>query len=320
MPTYQTELRICKVCGISYDAWVLLSSNTFSQSIESINYEMRRHSYWLCDSCWDNNQIKTSHELEVYLPNESDFEKQKNFEKMNAMARRNEAVRYGGYFEVLKEYMVDTTMYTKYLIELFNCLSAEILAQNKPYKLYIDSNEFDLDYVWGKQTIGYLFDPIQKGPNISISYDLTTYTGNIFHMFPKIIVDSGFHFMIRHNRNTEVSKSIFGHGIQWKIDIELHKKICELMKNHYSWMENDFIDNEIMYLQHIYFSQNLIEDLIKVFDKYYLVFGKAFERLRLMSLKQKYNFTVDENFKIIEGSKKLGMRLFDEPFTDKHDW
>ena len=316
LPTYKSELRICKICGEPYEAEVLTSSNTFSQSLVSINKEIRRHTYWLCDNCWEDRQNKPNKELKVYIPNKSDYEKQKNAIMNQEESRKNESLRYNGYYESLKLFNINNETYTKFLIELFNCLSAEVIAQNKPYKLYIDSNEFEPNYIWGKQTIGYLFDPTQKGPNISISYDLTTYNGNIYHMFPKIIVDSGYNFMITHGKNTEVSKIIFGHGVRWKINIETHKKIRELMKHSYSWMVSDYISNDIKYLQHIYFSTNLIDDLIRVFDKYYDVFGKPFEKLRLISLNKQYSYTVNENLEIMDDSSKLEMRLFDAPFTD----
>ena len=46
MPTYRSELRVCKICGKPYHADVLTSSNTFSQSIESINREITKTHYW----------------------------------------------------------------------------------------------------------------------------------------------------------------------------------------------------------------------------------------------------------------------------------
>ena len=315
MPTYKPELRICKICGKQYNANVLMSSNTFSQSIESINEEIRRHRYWLCDSCWKDNLNKPSYKLKIYIPNESDYEEQKNVQKNILESQKNQSKRYSEYFESLKKFCIDYDTYTNYLKDLFGCLSTEVIAQNKPYKLYIDSKEFEPNYVWGKQTIGYLFDPTQKGPNISISYDLTTYSGNKFHMFPKIIVDSGYFFHITHAANAEVSTTIFG-KVKWKIDVETHKKIRGLMKNSYSWMESNYIANDIKYLQHIYFSTNLIDDLVKVFDRYYDVFGKPFEKLRLISINKPYNYSVDENLEIMNDITKSEMRLFDEPFTD----
>ena len=315
MPTYRTELRVCKICGKAYEADVLMSSNTFSQSLVSINEEIRRHSYWLCDSCWEERLNKPDKELKVYIPNKSDFEKQKNAKMNQEESWKNESLRYKGYYESLKHFDIDNEAYTKFLIELFNCLSAEVIAQNKPYKLYIDNKEFESNYVWGKYTVGYLFDPSQKGPNISISYDLTTYSGNKFHMFPKIIVDSGYFFHITHAANTQVSTTIFG-KVKWKIDVETHKKIRALMKNSYSWMESDYIANDIKYLQHIYFSTNLIDDLMKVLDRYYDVFGKPFEKLRLISINKQYSYSVDENLEIMNDITKSEMRLFDDPFTD----
>ena len=315
MPTYKSELRICKICGKQYDANVLMSSNTFSQSIESINEEIRRHRYWLCDSCWKDNLNKPSYKLKIYIPNESDFEKQKNAQQTILESQHNEIKRYNGYHESLKKFYTNYDVYTNYLKELIGCLSKEVIAQNKPYKLYIDNKEFESNYVWGKYTVGYLFDPSQKGPNISISYDLTTYSGNKFHMFPKIIVDSGYFFHITHAANTEVSTTIFG-KVKWKIDVETHKKIRALMKNSYSWMESDYIANDIKYLQHIYFSTNLIDDLMKVLDRYYDVFGKPFEKLRLISINKQFSYSVDENLEIMNDITKSEMRLFDEPFTD----
>jgi len=316
MPTHKPELRICKICGKHYDAKVLTSSNTFSQSIESINEEIRRHTYWLCNNCWEDNLNKPSYKLKIYIPNESDYEEQKNVQKNILESRKNQSKRYSEYFESLKKFCINYDFYTNYLKEMFGCLSKEVIAQNKPYKLYMDNKEFESNYVWGKYTVCYLFDPTQKGPNISISYDLTTYSGNIYHMFPKIIVDSGYNFMLTHSKNLEVSKIIFGHGARWKIDVETHKKIRELMKHSYSWMESDYISNDIKYLQHIYFSTNLINDLIRVFDKYYDVFGKPFKKLRSISVNKQYSYSVNENLEIMDDSSKLEMRLFDDPFTD----
>lgn len=315
MPTYRSELRICKFCGKNYDANVLMSSNTFSQSIETINSEIRRHRYWLCDNCWEDNQNKSDKKLEVYIPNKSDFEKQENAEKNILESQHYETERYNSYHESLKKFYINYNFYTNYLKELFVCLSKEVVAQNKPYKLYIDDKEFESNYVWGKYTVGYLFDPSQKGPNISISYDLTTSSGNIFHMFPKIIVDSGYFLYITHAANTEVSTTIFG-NVNWKIDIETHKKIRGLMKNSYSWMESNYIATDIKYLQHIYFSTDLVKDLIEVFDSYYSVFGKPFEKLRLISHNKQYIHSVNEKLEISNEFSKLRYRLFDEPFTD----
>ena len=75
MPTYKSELRICKICGEPYEAEVLTSSNTFSQSLESMKKEIRRHTYWLCDNCWEDSLNKPDKKLKIYIPNESDFEK-----------------------------------------------------------------------------------------------------------------------------------------------------------------------------------------------------------------------------------------------------
>lgn len=317
MPTYRTQLRICKICGKPYEANVLMSSNTFSQSLESINKEIRRHSYWLCNSCCEDSFNKPDKELKMYIPNKSDFEKQKNAEMNQEESRKNESLRYNGYYESLKHFNINNETYTKFLIELFNCLSAEVIALNKPYKLYIDSKEFIPNYIWGKQTIGYLFDPKQKGPNISISYVLTTYSGNIFHMFPKIIVNSGFSYNhLSYGRNLEVSKRISGQGIVWKLDVETHKKIRELKIHSYSWMETSYISNEIEYYQHIYFSTELIKDLIRVFDNYYRVFGQTFEKLRKVSLEKQY-YSLNENLEIhVDFSTNSEMRLYHDPFTD----
>jgi hypothetical protein len=315
MPTYRTEKRICKICGKTYDADVLISSNSFLQRIKSINNEIRRHRYWLCDNCWKDNLYKSDKKLKVYIPNESDFENQKNTEQDILESKHNEINRYNEYHESLKNFYISYDIYTQYLRELFDCLSNEINAKNKPYKLYIDNKEFVANYVSGKYTVGYLFDPSQEGPNISISYDLTTYSGNRFHMFPKIIVHSGYFFHITHAVNTEVSKTIFG-KINWKIDVETHKKIRELMNNSYSWMDSHYITNDIKYLQHIYFSTNLIDDLIKVFDRYYSVFGKPFEKLRLIYQSKQYIQSVNEKLEISNDFSKSEYRLFDEPFTD----
>lgn len=317
MPTYKSELRICKICGKPYEAEVLTSSNTFSQRLESINEEIRRHSYWLCDNCWEDSLNKPDIEMKAYIPNKLDFKKQKNVQENLEELRTKKTQRIEGYFKSLKIFNINYETYTKFLIELFNCLSTEVIAQNKPYKLYIDSKEFEPNYIWGKQTVGYLFDPTQKGPNISISYNLTTYSGNIFHMFPKIIVNSGFTYnFMSHGRNLEISKIISGQGISWKLDVEAHKKIRELKRNSYSWMETSYISNEIEYYQHIYFSTELIQDLIRVFDDYYRVFGNTFEKLRKMSLDQQYrsvneNIDIDDDFSTIRE-----MRLYHDPFTD----
>ena len=317
MSTYKSELRVCKICGKTYEADVLMSSNSFSQSLESINEEIRRHSYWLCDNCWEDRLNKPDIELKVYIPSKSDFEKQKNAIMNQEESLKNESLRFNGYYESLKHFNINNETYTKFLFELFNCLSAEVIAQNKPYILYIDSKEFESNYVWGKQTIGYLFDPTQKGPNISISYNLTTYSGNIFHMFPKIIVNSGFTYnFMSHGRNLEISKKISGHGISWKLDVETHKVIRELKKSSYSWMETSYISNEIEYHQHIYFSTSLIQDLIRVFDNYYRVFGDTFEKLRKMFLYQKYR-SVNENLEIYDDFSTIReMRLYHDPFID----
>ena len=45
-------------------------------------------------------------------------------------------------------------------------------------------------------------------------------------------------------------------------------------------METSYISNEIEYYQHIYFSTSLIQDLIRVFDNYYRVFGDTFEKIK----------------------------------------
>ena len=241
-------MRICKICGKPYEAEVLTSSNTFSQRLESINEEIRRHSYWLCDNCWEDSLNKPDIEMKAYIPNKLDFKKQKNVQE-------------------------------------------------------------NLEELRTKKT--------QKGPNISISYNLTTYSGNIFHMFPKIIVNSGFTYnFMSHGRNLEISKIISGQGISWKLDVEAHKKIRELKRNSYSWMETSYISNEIEYYQHIYFSTELIQDLIRVFDDYYRVFGNTFKKLRKMSLDQQYrsvneNIDIDDDFSTIRE-----MRLYHDPFTD----
>jgi len=315
VPTYRFELRVCKICGEPYKANVLTSSNTFSQSIESINKEIRRHSYWLCNSCWDENVYKPDSKLSIYIPNESDYVKQKNAQRDIMESRNRETIRYDGYHESLKKFYIDYDVYTNYLKELLSCLSKEITALNKPYKLYIDYKEFEPNYVCGIHTVGYLFDPSQKGPNISISYDLIARSDNKYHMFPKIIVDSGYIFHMICAANKEVSTTIFG-KVRWKIDIETHKKIRELLKHSYSWMKSDYISNEIKYFQHIYLSTNLIDDLIIVFDSYYDVFGKPFEKLRLISRNKPYSYSVDENLEIMKDITKSEMRLFDEPFTD----
>ena len=49
---------------------------------------------------------------------------------------KNESLRYNGYYESLKHFTINYETYTKFLVELFNCLSAEVIALKKPYKLY----------------------------------------------------------------------------------------------------------------------------------------------------------------------------------------
>ena len=55
---------------------------------------------------------------------------------------------------------------------------------------------------------------------------------------------------------------------------------------------------------------------MKVFDRYYDVFGKPFEKLRLISINKPYSYSVDENLEIMNDITKSEMRLFDAPFTD----
>ena len=316
MPTYRNELRVCKICGKPYHADVLTSSNTFSQSIESINREIRRHTYWLCDNCWAFNVNKLDKELEAFEPVKQDYDNQENASKKKEDLLNKKEQRYQEYYESIKDYYIDCKIYTQFLIKFFDALSKEINALNKPYKLYLDKVEFDLDDVCVNQIIGYLFNPTQKGPNISITYDLKTFHNNLYHLFPKIIIDSGYYYIIEHGRGTKVTKTIFSRGANWEISVEMQKKIRELMKDRYSWMESSYLANEIRYHQHIYFGTHLIEDVITILDRYYNVFGKPFEKIRMLAAKSEWRITVDENLNIIDRFQESGMRLFDPPFTD----
>lgn len=81
-------------------------------------------------------------------------------------------------------------------------------------------------------------------------------------------------------------------------------------------METSYIANEIEFYQHIYLSTELIGDLISVFDNYYRVFGNTFEKLRKMSLYQKYR-SVNEKLEICNDFSTIHeMRLYHDPFTD----
>ena len=315
MSMYIKEQRFCKICDKRYEANVLVSSNTFSQSHESVMEEFKRHEYWLCDDCWELNHNKPDNELEIYIPYENDFVKLKSLIKTEDILIINKSQRFTEYSKSLEKYDINYDIYTSYLQVLMSCLSTEIIAQNKPYKLYIDYKELSSDSNCVEKTIGYLFDPKQKGPNISISYNLNTYSGNLFHMFPKIIVDSGYKIHISHAEKTMVSKMIYGHGFPWNIDVEMHKKIRELLKNSYSWMKNNYISNNIQYIQHIYFSTDLISDLLRTFDKYYDVFGKPFEKIRGIATQNGYG-QLNENLEITYYQLKSEMRLLEPPFTD----
>lgn len=316
MPTYRNELRVCKICGKPYHADVLTSSNTFSQSIESINAQIRRHVYWLCDECWEKNENRLDNALEKYIPNETDYMRQKDVQKSIKDEILNKNKRFEEYNQKISPFDITSETYSKYLFELFHCLSNEVTAQKKPFKLYLDEKELTSKYYFNMKPVCYLFDPTQKGPNISIRYDLSSFDHNHFHLFPKIIIDSGYYYMMVHGRETKVTKTIFSHGANWEISVEMQKKIRELMNDRYSWMESSYLANEIRYHQHIYFSTSLIDDMISILDRYYSVFGEPFEKIRMLATTSEWRITVDENFNIIERFTKSGMRLFDPPYSD----
>ncbi len=315
MPMYLPDTRICKICSRRYNADVLVSSNTFSQRHQSIMREFKRHRYWLCDDCWEQNQNKPDDELEIFIPNEYDFEKLENLKKTEMILWENKIQRFNDYSKSIGKYYISNDTYTSYLKELFSCLSTEIVALNKPYKLYLDYKELNSEFDYTKKTIGYLFDPRQRGPNISIYYDLKTYSGNVFHMFPKIIIDSGYSFHITYAEKTMISKTIYGRGFSWNIDIEMHKKIRELLLHGYSWMDNDYFSSDIQYLQHIYFETNIIDDLIKIFDNYYDVLGEPFEKIREIASEILHGH-LNEKLEISNDGPTSEMRLFNPPFTD----